>query len=90
MVFCPPGLATVATSVKHSDWLKVVCSVLKTTVPLVTGDWWGTTLKFHYEKNVLMWKFICFWFYNRIIFLLTQNGYDYPFIRTNYHSFKLN
>lgn len=48
MVFCPFGLATVATSVTHSDWLKVVCSVLKITVPLVTGDWWGTTLKDHY------------------------------------------
>lgn len=38
MVFCPFGLATVATSVTHSDWLKVVCSVLKITVPLVTCD----------------------------------------------------
>lgn len=44
MVFCSTGLATVATSVTHSDWLNVVCSVLKTTVPLVTTDWWGTTL----------------------------------------------
>lgn len=38
MVFCPFDLATVATSVTHSDWLKVVCSVFKITVPLVTGD----------------------------------------------------
>lgn len=37
-VFCPTGLATVATSVTHSDWLNVVCFVLKTTVSLVTTD----------------------------------------------------
>lgn len=37
-VFCPTGVATVATSVTHSDWLNVVCFVLKTTVPLVTTD----------------------------------------------------
>lgn len=45
IVFFPPGLATVATSVTHREWLYDVSSVSNTTVPLVTGDCLGIRLK---------------------------------------------